>query len=851
MLKEFYTKNKQHIIIIALFMAVSLAYCYPVLSGKRLNQNDDLSAKALNVEAEKYHEKTGEFIGWTNSMFSGMPTSVGYSGPSNYSIQLIYFFANTFKGFSFDVIFWSLVGMYILFCALGINPWLGALGSFIFAFSSFNILSLEAGHVQKMFNISFVPLLLGGIYLIFQKRYVWGFIAVAFGVNYQVGLAHYQVTYYAAIAAVIVCIFYGIKWLLAKEYKPLGIAIGLLLIGAILGSLPNLTVLNTYYASHETTRGGASELTEPSDTATTPDVGNANVTPKKAGLDYEYATEWSYGVGESFTFLVPNAYGGEGKNLAFDFDRFGKAKPRKDSETYSALNQNVTDNEQYNQLAQAAQAYWGDQRFVGGPIYFGAIVVFLALFGLIASKRDEKWWILAILLVFLFLAWGRNFFVHRIFFDFLPVFNKFRTPSMALGIVQIGVSLLAILGIAEIFKAKTEDKERLTKILLYTGGGVGALLLIMTAMPSMLFSFERDTEAGLPDWLLSAMAEDRAALMKADALRSLIYFGLAFALIWFYFKNAIQKVNYAIIGIAFLIVVDMWSFSLRYLNKDKFKTQREQKQSTAPSNADLQIKQDPDPHFRVLNLTTSTFNDYITSYHHHSIGGYHGAKLRKYQELIERQISGMNPAVLAMLNTKYLIVSAGQQGPVVQRPLKNPMGNAWFVKNIKVVKNGDEEMAALNVDSTNVFDPAQDLIVQEKNLPDDLKGFTPKIDPVASIGLIEYAPHRLKYKTKSNTEQVAVFSEIHYIQPDGDGWKAYIDNEPVDYFKANYLLRALKIPVGEHTIEFKYDASKSLMRVKLSFVFFLLLVLISAGAVYFKQKGKLNWAGQNQDKIEE
>lgn len=827
-------------------MAISLAYCYPVLSGKRLNQNDDLSAKALNVEAEEYHKKTGEFIGWTNSMFSGMPTSVGYSGVSNYSINVIYFFANTFKGFSFDVLFWSLVGMYILFCALGINPWLGALGSFIFAFSSFNILSLEAGHVQKMFNISFIPLLLGGIYLIFQKRYVWGFIAVAFGVNYQVGLAHYQVTYYAAIAAVIVCIYYGVKWLLAKEYKPLGIAIGLLLMGAILGSLPNLTVLNTYYASHETTRGGASELTQPQDTATTTDVGD--VSPKNSdGLDYEYATEWSYGVGESFTFLVPNAYGGEGKNLAFDFDRFGKAKPKKESETYQALNQNVTDNEQYNQLAQAAQAYWGNQRFVGGPIYFGAIVVFLAIFGLIASKRDEKWWILAILIVFLFLAWGRNFFVHRVFFDILPVFNKFRTPSMALGVVQIGISLLAILGISEIFKAKTEDKERLSKILLYTGGGVGALLLIMTVMPSMLFSFEKDIEGDLPGWFLSAMAEDRAALMKADALRSLIFVGLAFVSLWLYFKGTIKKVNYAIIGVAIFVVIDLWSFNLRYLNKDKFKTQREQKQSTAPSQADLAIKQDPDPHFRVLNLTANTFNDYITSYHHHSIGGYHGAKLRKYQELIERQIGFMNPSVLAMLNTKYLIVDGGKQGPVVQRPLKDPMGNAWFVKNLKVVKNGDEEMAALSVDSINVFEPAQDLIVQDTNLPDDLKGFTPKIDPIASISLTEYAPHRLKYLSKTNTEQVAVFSEIFYLQPDNDGWKAFIDNEEVKPFRADFVLRALKIPAGEHTIEFKYDASKSLMRVNLSFVFFLLLVLISAGAVYFKHKGKLKWDNDSMD----
>lgn len=843
MLKDFYQKNKQHIIIIALFMAVSLAYCYPVLEGKRLNQNDDLSAKALNVEAEKYHEKTGEFIGWTNSMFSGMPTSVGYSGPSNYSIQLIYFFANAFDGFSFDVIFWSLVGMYILFCALGINPWLGALGSFIFAFSSFNILSLEAGHVQKMFNISFIPLLLGGIYLIFQKRYVWGLIAVAFGVNYQVGLAHYQVTYYAAIAGVIVCIFYGIKWIIQKEFKPLGIAVGLLLLGAVLGTLPNLTLLNTYYASHETTRGGASELTQNGGEA-------ADASTNKDGLDFEYATAWSYGITESFTLLIPNAVGGDGSNLAYEFTSRGEPKPKKDSETFAALQQAVQqgniDESQYGQLAGAARAYWGDQPFVGGPIYFGAIVCFLAIFGLIASKRQEKWWVLAVTILFLFLATGKHSFIYRLFFDYLPVFNKFRTPSMALGVVQIGFSVLAILGLTTLYNSNKEERPRLTKILLYTGSGFEFLLIIALSMPSILFSFEGANESQLPDWLLSAMEEDRFSLMKKDAIRSFIYIGLAFALVYLYLRGKIEKINIALLGIATLIVIDLWSFNLRYLDKDKFVTPRQIKSTVAASSADTKILQDPDPHYRVLNLTTSTFNDYTTSYHHHSIGGYHGAKLRKYQELIEGQIQAMNPSVLAMLNTKYIIVNGGQQGPVVQPPMKNPMGNAWFVKNVKVVENADEEMAELSVDSTSIFEPAQNLIVQKKNLPNDLQDFQPKNDPSASIALVEYAPHKLKYLSNASSDQMAVFSEIYYEQPDGDGWKAFIDNQPAEIFRGDYVLRAMKVPAGQHTIEFKYDASKSLLRVKLSFVFLLLLVGVSVLAVYLKRKGKLKWDGQNE-----
>lgn len=833
MLKEFYNKNKQHIIIIALFLVVSIAYCYPILSGKKMNQNDDFSANALNVEAEKYYEKTGEFIGWTNSMFSGMPTSVGSNGPGNYSVNLIYAFAEKFDGFSFDVIFWCLIGMYILFCAMGINPWLGALGSFIFAFSSFNMLSLEAGHVQKIFNIALMPLLMGGIYLIFQKKYIWGFIATAFGVNYQIGMGHYQITYYAAIAAVVMCLFYGIYCLVKQENQLLLKAIPLLLVAVIFGALPNLTVLNTYYASHETTRGGASELTAPS-------AGETNSTDKKKdGLDFNYATQWSYGIPESFTFLVPNALGGDGQNLAYEFDKRGQPKPKKDSETFKALQNNVTDNTQYGQLANAAQSYWGKQPFVGGPIYFGAIVCFLAIFGLIASQKIEKWWILALTVLFLLLAWGNNSIVYKFFFDYVPVFNKFRTPSMALSVVQMGFSLLAILGLIEIFKA--ENKERLVKPFLYTGLGFGVLLLLMIIAPTSLFSFEsaNDASRGLPDWLISAMVDDRAALMTKDAIRSLLFIAGAFAILFLHLKGSLKQASTAIIIVALLIVGDLWNFNQRYINKEDFITPSAKKSMIAPSPVDQQIMQDP-THFRVFNLAAGNpFSDWKTSYHHHSIGGYHGAKLRKYQELIENQINTMNPSVLSMLNTKYLIVDGGQ-GPTIQRPIKDPMGNAWFVSNVKVVENGDQEMAALNVDSTNVFEPAQTLVVQKKNLPEDWNGFTPSPDPSASIQLIDYAPHRLKYESNAAKDQVAVFSEIYYEQPDGDGWKAFIDGQPAEHFRGNYVLRAMKVPAGKHLIEFKYDASETRTRGIISFTFMILLIIISGALIYLKSKGKLN-----------
>jgi hypothetical protein len=831
MLKEFFIKNKQHVIIIALFMVISIAYCYPVLSGKVMNQNDDLSAKALNIEAEKYNKKTGDFIGWTNSMFSGMPTSVGFAGPGNYSVNVIYALSQAFNGFSFDVIFWCMLGMYIIFCMMGINPWLGALGSFIFAFSSYNILSLEAGHAQKTFNIALVPLLMGGIYLIFKKRYVWGLIATAFGVNYQIGMGHYQITYYAALVAAIMCVFYGINCLIEKDYKLLGKATTLLLVAVILGSLPNMQVLNTYYASFETTRGGASELTPLAQAADTTGAKAAN----KEGLDFDYATAWSYGIPETFTLLVPDASGGSG-NTVVD-RRTGKAI--KGSKTLEAIQQNVQDQNDFNGYVQKASSYWGDQPFVGGPIYFGAIVCFLFFIGLFASNRKEKWWILAITIFFLFLAWGRHSIIYQVLFDHLPVFNKFRTPSMALGIVQIGFSLMAILGIVAIYK--NENTAKLQKINLYTGIGFGALLLIMSVAPTMLFSFESAREAteNLPDWFSGALAEDREALIKPDAVRSLIFIALVFLTIWVYLKGMVKNTTAVIAIIAGLIIIDLWSVDQRYMNKDSFVTQKRKKAMTAASPADLQIMQDPS-HFRVFNVATGDpFSEYVTSFHHNSVGGYHGAKLRRYQELIERQLRFGNPAVLSMLNTKYIIQNGRDGAPTIFSPEIPPAGNAWFVNTLKVVPNADAEMAGLSVTDTDPFMPKQTLIVQGKNLPENWNGFKPEPDPTASIALTDYAPHKLKYESNASTPQVAVFSEMYYELPDGDGWKAYIDGQPAQHFLGDYVLRAMKVPAGKHTIEFKFDYSKVRTRGTISFVFMLVLIAGSIVLLYMKNKGKL------------
>lgn len=807
---------KPHAIAIGIMLIFSLIYFYPVLQGKVMIQMDMVNAECMVHEAKTYADKMDGFVPWSNAMFGGMP--VFYTDHiANFFIRLPYALEGIFNQFSFDVLLWLFLGMYVFLAVLGFNWQLAVLGALAFGLSSFNILSLEAGHVQKLLNIAFVPPLIGAIILVFRGNYLWGLILGALTVNFLIGLGHHQVTYYAAIAAVVVSIFYAIEMLKNKETARLGKSIGILALTAVLGLLPNYNLLNTYNHSKETTRGGGSELKTEEENK------------KEGNLDYDYATQWSYGRLESFTFIVPNIMGGANSNYLVQ---------NRESATARAIQANARDEKTFYQYAQESGAYWGAQPFVGGPIYFGAVICLFFVLGFVVVKDRSRWWYLAVFVVFLLLAWGKNsMLLFDFFFYNVPFFSKFRTPSMALSLVQLAVAGLAVAASAAIMQSVDEkDKAKTWKNLLIAGGVYGGILAILWLMPGILLDFTapREVSGSLPDWLLNALTEDRKELAQKDALRSLIFAGLAFAAVWALWFKKIKPALF-IPAIALLAVIDLWGFNNRYLNKENFKPQSELKKIYQASPASASILQDTDPNFRVFNVAgNNPFSDALTSYHHKSIGGYHGAKLRRYQELIENQISRNNMQVLSMLNTKYFIVRGQDNQP---QPQRNPyaMGNAWFVPTIKWVQNGREEMDALSEGEPHNFNAADFAIIQE-NEAGELKGWTPVFDSSATIQLTNYLPGHITYSYTSASDQLAVLSEIFYRQPDGDGWKLYLDGQEISHYKCNYVLIAAKLPAGNHKLELIFKADKHVSRERVTFAGASALLLICLGLAWWQPK---------------
>jgi hypothetical protein len=549
--------------------------------------------------------------------------------------------------------------------------------------------------------------------------------------------------------------------------------------------------------------------------------GKSELTAKKesSGLDKDYAMRWSYGVGETFTFLIPDFMGGSSMN-SFLADE--------ESATYEAFvsNRPTTQQEaqQMQQLQQMTTSYWGAQPFTSGPVYLGAIVCFLAVLALLVMKTNDRWWLLGAFILSIMLSWGENFAAFSdLFFNYFPGYNKFRAVSMTLVIAQLVLPVLAILGLKAFIE--TENKKELKKPLMIAAGVVGGLCLIFALAPSAFLDFMTDQDSNLIgtkfEWLLDALQEDRAGLVKADALRSLVFILLAAGLLFVYQMN---KVKAPVVGlvIAALVLVDMWTVDQRYLSEDDFVKKSKAKNVISPTAADQQILADKDPNFRVINLATSTFNDSKTSYFHKSIGGYHGAKLKRYQELIDSCISQTNLAVLNMLNTKYFITPDAQGRPSVRR---NPLalGNGWFVEDFEMVENADQE---LNFLTRNDFNPEKVAVI-DKRFEENLSGFQPTKDSTAMIYFEEYKPNYLKYATESSADQLAVFSEIYFA----NGWNAYVDGELKPHWRANYVLRSMIIPAGEHTVEFKFEPAIYYTGEKVSLAGSILLILFVIGGV--------------------
>jgi len=802
-----------HIVAVVIFLLITYTYFSPLLEGKRLRQSDMMNYYGVSKEAYDYKEKTGEIALWTNSIFGGMPMYLINSGAKSNVIIKIHWLFTLGGAKPAGMVFLYLLGFYIALLAFGINPWLSIAGAIAYGFSSYFFIILEPGHITKAIALGYMPAIVGGVYLAYNKKLLLGSIITGMFLALQLLVNHMQITYYTLIIIFFLGLFEFGRAFLDKKLIPFFKATALLFVIAVLAMGSNLTNLWLTYEYSKYSMRSKSELTSNNENKTT-------------GLDKDYATAWSYGQSETLTLLIPNAKGGaSGGELSTN------------SETYKYFNEKLG-SVQAKQIVKQMPLYWGDQPFTSGPVYAGAAVIFLFVFGMFLMKGHLKWWLLTITIISILLAWGKNFMVLTDFFlDYVPGYNKFRTVSMILIIAEFALPLFAVLTLNNILKEGIERKK-LIKYLKWSLGIAGGLILILIVMPGAFFDFSSasDAQYAQAGYPMNELKTDRESLLRMDSLRSLVFILLMATVVYF---SGIKKLKagVAILITGVLFITDMWSINKRYVNNDMFVSKTEVKTPFRPSQADLEILKDTTPDYRVLNVAVNTFNDASTSYFHKSIGGYHGAKMKRYQELIDKHISKNNMQVLNMLNMKYVIVPTKEQGPVARQ---NPfaLGNAWFVKSYKLVANADSELNALTD-----FNAAQEAIV-DKRFESMLKIFNPNFDSIATIKLTKYSPNALCYQSECNNEQLAVFSEIYYDK----GWNAFIDEKAAPYFRANYVLRAMIIPKGKHKIEFQFEPRGYRIGEKVSMASSILLLLLFAGTVFIEIRNRLK-NSDNHNKV--
>ena len=829
-MNTWFKRNGTHLAIVAFFIIICFAYFSPVLSGKGPAQSDVLQAKAMQKEIMDYKEKDGKGPLWTNQMFGGMPAyQIWVQYPMNIASHGINFIKTVLPD-PVDVVLLYLLGAYLLFCTLKVNPFLAAAGAIAFAFTPYNFIIIAAGHSNKALAIAFCAPILASVILSIRGRYWLGGSLFALFMALEIRANHIQMTYYLAIALLY---FVGIELYHAikeKRIAVIGKGLGYLAAGAVVALMVNAgTLWTTYEYGAESNRGKSNLTTDRAE--------------EKNGLSKEYAYGWSQGVGESFTFLIPNLYGG-----ATSIDELVKPE----SHLYKALAE-VTGGDPTPAIQQLAgqlgmQQYWGEKPGTSGPYYFGAIICFLFVFGLLVVKSRIKWWILGTTILFMLLSFGRNFpLVSDIFFDYFPLYNKFRAVESILAIVGLMVPILAFLALRDTQEGKWEQKV-LVKKLSIAAAITGGFALLVAIMPTALFSFTSATHPqildaltqimqnnrGMAQNIANALVSDRVDIARADALRSVLFIALAYGLLWALFtKKMNMQFVYAVLGI--LVLIDMWQVDRRYLNKDNFASKIDLQNHFQPRDVDTFILADKDPNFRVMDLTISTFSDASASQFHKTVGGYHAAKLKRYQELIDKQFSkSVNQDVLDMLNTKYIITQDRQTGSYKMSRNNTAAGNAWFVQKVEFAKDADEEMKAINS-----FDPKREAIVdQQYKGMIDLKRVGAG-GPTAMIKLDSYHPDHLVYSYSSPNDVIAVFSEIYYDK----GWNMYVDKVKKPYFRADYVLRAAQLEAGNHTVEFKFEPTSYYMGEKVSAAGSLLLIAFLGFAIYTeKRKGKVSAA---------
>jgi len=809
-----------HIAAIAFFLLLTVIFFRPIVfDNKDLPSGDMLGVIGMAKATDDFYRETGEHTFWSPNMFGGMPEFIrGCPNERNIFDSFFNVMRLNLPLFHMGIFFVYLLGFYIFMLCIGVrNTWFAVLGALAYTLASYNIIIIEAGHVNKGYTMAWIAPMFGGIILAFRGKILLGAIVTMIFLGLQFPFPHVQITYYAMLAVILAGIAYFVHYVfIEKNLKLYAKIVGVLCIAAMFAVLPATeSLLPKKDFSRDTMRGGA-ELT------INPD-GTPYVKPNQAGLEIDYAFMWSYGVMETFTLLIPNLYGGS---------------------SWTPIDPN---SETGRQLRQAGanigglQTFWGDKPFTSGPHYAGAVVMFLFILSLFILRGPEKWWLLAATILSIMLAWGKNFpSFNNFLFEHLPLYNRFRTPEMALFLAETTMPILAMLGLKRIIENKV-PKVDLVKYLKYTLGIVGGICVFFLLFGSSILSFSgpgdpgfahRLANAGFPQasitQIMDILRDHRQSMMMNDTWRSLLFVVLAFGVMWLFVKGKIQKTNYLIIALVVLVTVDMWGVARRYLNERHF-VDRRQAWVIAPTEADLLILQDPDPNFRVFNAASNTFNEANTSYFHKSIGGYSPMKLRRYQDIIDFHLShrrGINVDVLNMLNTRYFIAPNGQ----VQHNVA-ALGHAWFVDSVRFVANPDEDILALDD-----FNPSSVAIIDTSLFGDIFGDFTFERDPMAEIVMTHWQPNKIIYQTSAETPQFAVFSEIFYRF-----WQATIDGERVPIIRVNYILRALIIPEGEHEIVFSYPMPQIFKTSRIISTFgsaFVILALIGGAVHYVRRKKK-------------
>ena len=793
--KEIWQNCWPHLVAVGVFVVLVMVYFAPqVFDNKQLPQGDMISARGMGHDAKVYHEQTGEWSHWSNAMFGGMPYNVT-SGVDSKSIfrPIAQWMKCGFDGLTSGVLWLLLIGFYIFMLAVGCSPWLAIVGAIAFAFGSYNLIIIDAGHVTKGWVLATMPAVIGGCLLCYHKKYVAGFIVTLIATGLNVYWNHQQISYYTLLILLPLAISYFVTTLKEKEQKHFWLASAALVIAALMAVAPAADKLvPTWDYSKETMRGGAVLH------------GSEDSEAGKTGLNRDYAFMWSYGKAETMTLLIPNFYGGSSNYPLGE-----------DSEMYRTIKK-YAGSSQAKQFVKSAPTYWGDQPFTSGPVYAGAIICFLFILGLMVVPQKERWWLLVAVVIGIVLSWGRNFpGLNNWLFDHLPLYNKFRTPSMSLVMTTTAMAMMGMLALKEVLERKVTLKQ-----VGIAGGVTVGLCLLFVLFPGLAGSFSAKVDAQMPDWLTAALIADRQHMLNADAWRSIAFILVAAVGIVVYLRMEKMKSAVLVAIMGALILGDLWAVDRHFLNDSHFVPKKQQ--LVTPTEADKQIMADTDPNYRVLNLASNTFNESRTSYYHKSVGGYSPAKLRRYQDMIDYYLSGrLNMNVINMLNTRYVITQQGVQ--------YNPQafGNAWFVKDVQWVNTPNEEIEAIGDADLNTV-AFVDTCWQKA-----LKGNVTMSQP-ASIRLTNYAnPGNLFYESESAENGLAVFSEVYYKT-----WKAFVDGEEVPVLRANYILRAIEVPAGKHQIEFRCKDELLLKTQWISICASGLVVLIIALLLIFRKKVK-------------